>query len=464
MNKLFYLTFILLNLFLNLSCSTNRNQVSNQPQEMKFSIVQGLTSSTTTEINVLVKKGEIPKIVLQEKDSKIKISEISSDEKFIEGAEWGIKYLKYQGLKESKIYELLVINSLGEVVDQRELKTLNLANKKPRLAIVSCMDDEKNKEQIIMWEGLLSQSPDMIFLIGDQVYADWKSGKKLATPLSLLQVWNRYVDSRSSIDLYKSKTLIPSIALWDDHDYGANDGDETSPIKDEMKKLFYSFYPQNEESDFFKKGPGVSSVFSAFGQTFIFLDNRSFRTPNLKPIICEKMKNHKFCQKTYINPNSTKQTLYGEETENWAMNILKNSKGTNWLISGDQFFGGYHPFESYEGTHPESFKIFLNKIKSSGKTVLFVSGDRHLSEVMKIEKSILGFETFEITSSGMHAAVFPAGWDEFPNPRQVAGAGQTLNYTIVETNLIANKLKLKVEAFGPLRKPLYVQELEVNNK
>ncbi len=51
----------------------------------------------------------------------------------------------------------------------------------------------------------------------------------------------------------------------------------------------------------------------------------------------------------------------------------------------------------------------------------------------RIEKSLLGYETFEVVSSPIHARVYPPTWQEFPNPRQVAAVANVHNYTIVET-------------------------------
>lgn len=457
---------LLLLIFTTLTVMTGCSSVGNKTlnQSNRFSILQGMTTSTTTEINILVNKKDPIQVSLIDNKTKNQIKETTTNDHFINESEWGVKKIYYSNLSEQSDYSLEVKSSNG-LFDTRNLSTLNLSMTKPKIAILSCMDDEKKIEQKIMWEGLISQDPNIIFLIGDQVYADWKNGKKLPTPMTMAQVWNRYVDSRLEIDFYKSKKLFPTLAMWDDHDYGINDGDETNPIKDELRNLFTIFYSQNVESSSLLKGPSISFVFKAFNQNFYFLDNRSFRTPNQKPLICdnENKKNHKFCNKTFPNPSINNQTIYGKETENWLINSIKNSDGVNWLISGDQFFGAYHPFESYEGTHSKSFHYFLNQLKQTNKKVLFVSGDRHLSEIMKIEKDLLNYETFEITSSGMHSVVFPSGWDEFPNPRQIAGIGQTLNYSMIEPEQVGNSLKISVHSIGPLKKILYSKDLILKN-
>ena len=43
---------------------------------------------------------------------------------------------------------------------------------------------------------------------------------------------------------------------------------------------------------------------------------------------------------------------------NWFKNELKDSPDKLYLVSGDQFQGAYHRFESFEGNHPEKFIKF----------------------------------------------------------------------------------------------------------
>src|SRR5690606_32127208 len=136
----------------------------------------------------------------------------------------------------------------------------------------------------------------------------------------------------------------------------------------------------------------------------------------------------------------------------WLFTELAGSTPT-WLISGDQFFGGYHAYESYEGRHPRSFQAFLRRLKSQSAPVVFLSGDRHLAEIMEIPESLLGFRTFEITTSPIHAKVYDDPWKEFPNPRQIEGVAGVLNYAILETDTTSG-FSVRVRLYGPDRRRL----------
>ena len=123
-------------------------------------------------------------------------------------------------------------------------------------------------------------------------------------------------------------------------------------------------------------------------------------------------------------------------------------KKVNWLISGDQFFGGYHQWESFEGNHPETFKKFIEGIKNSKNKVAFMSGDRHLIEVMGIPKNHLGYKTYEYTVSGIHTKMYPGSLKRDPNPNRIGGFDGLPNYAILNTSNLYNGVNILFEAYS----------------
>jgi hypothetical protein len=55
----------------------------------------------------------------------------------------------------------------------------------------------------------------------------------------------------------------------------------------------------------------------------------------------------------------------------------------------------------------------------------------HFSEISKIEKEILGYSTYEITSSSIHCTNSPGSPYIFPNYRRIAGASAR-NFILVD--------------------------------
>lgn len=339
-------------------------------------------------------------------------------------------------------YEFLVLGPDGRLWDQRNFQALDAHKKRARVAVISCMDDHLKEPMEKMWPQVLRQKPDAILLIGDNVYADHVDGKWVGTSPDVL--WTRYVQTRMDLPLFKAKDLIPTLATWDDHDFGHNDADRTYPYKAQSTDIFMAFFAQHKPAPNFSRGPGVSSAWTAFGTKFLLLDDRSFRSPDKLDL-----------------PD---QTHFGVDQEKWIVDHLEKTKVPIFLVDGDQFFGGYHPFESYEGSHPKSFKKQLPQWRKSASPIIFVSGDRHLSEIIKVPANALGYPTFEITSSGIHATVFADAFKKNPSPNQLVGVAGQYNYSILELmRAEPHYLEVGVQAFGLDDKQLYQKTLTVKH-
>lgn len=331
-----------------------------------------------------------------------------------------------------------VVASAQKIVDRRDFRLLNPEDQEANIAVASCASDffQEHKNQ---WTELLAKNPDALFLIGDNVYVDYKNGHKLLA-ITKKTIWERYFDARDIYQLFRSPRLVPIYANWDDHDYGANNAGANFKYKETAKKVFDTFFPKLTNQSLVATGPGVSGHVRLSGQSFYFLDNRSFRSP-------EKSK--------------VGQTHFGKVQENWLFSAIAESKDPVWLISGDQFFGAYHPHESYQGNHPVSFDQFIFRLRQADRKVIFLSGDRHLSEIMKIPPNALGKETFELTSSGIHTKMYPGSFKKWPNPLQIEGVDGSLNYMLLNSKVLSSGLQVNVKSFGPGNQILFQRTLEV---
>ncbi|HRK07301.1 MAG TPA: alkaline phosphatase D family protein [Pseudobdellovibrionaceae bacterium] len=373
--------------------------------------MQGLTSESAALINIVAAVDDKIELKIEGGDAETRIEwrEIlwpKATEKIIRA--------RATGLRLGRSYQLIVFRN-QELVDRREFRALDSQASQFRLLIGSCMYDGERPEEIEkIWAKADERNPSALFLIGDNAYADLVEGKYRA-PADGAQLWRRYAETMARLPLYRWKRLVPVLATWDDHDFGVNDGDRNHPHKEDARQVFLSFFPQeNGFTDNWISGPGVSSRWTAFGFVFHFLDARSFRSPR---------------GEAAGNPES--QTQLGTEQENWVIQGL-DSHRVNFLIKGDQWWGAYHRFESYEGSHPVSFKKWLKRLSDSASPTLLISGDRHLSEVMKIPKEVLGYETYELTASPVHARKYNGDWDKAPNPRQVHGMALANNWLELE--------------------------------
>lgn len=397
-----------------------------------YPILQGATDQSSTVISMMLPAGKL--FTFSIFLDKTLLRTPSPQEVMIPSSTWKIVNLPLTGLAPGALYTLKIMSN-GEPVDERFFKTLAKNLDHPKIAVISCIDDRFTDVQAQRWKSVFDQKPDMLFMIGDNVYVDINKG----APVTENDLWRRYQETRQSIDLYKLKTLIPVFATWDDHDYGQNNGDQTFALKNVAQNVFHTFFP-SAESKALQKGPGVARYFEWGKNHFLFLDDRSFRSAKgTKP-----------------------ETHFGKDQEEWIYKIIGKQKGVFWLISGDQFFGGYHHFESYEGDHPESFKKFVDKLALKKKIIVFVSGDRHIAELMKIPQKKLGYTTYELTSSALHAKVFPGSLQSIPNSMAVFNKDGEHNFLII-TPREASKFKMKsdVHFFGENARTIYEGTLEI---
>jgi alkaline phosphatase D len=331
-----------------------------------------------------------------------------------------------------KEYNLYVFDG-EKIVDQRLIGKGQQSENRLNLAVVSCMDDFLS-DHFKIWDALATRNPEYLLLIGDNVYAD-KTGKDNysdgATPESL---WKRYIDVRLSLPLYFQEKLIPVHALWDDHDYGANNSGRDYKYKEESRAIFESFMAQDLSDDEWEKGWGVGGLLSLGDFNLYFLDGRYFRDPN-------KDGSH-----------------LGLDQTAWLETKLKEEANPSLIIKGDQFFGGYHQFESFEGNHPADFAKFVENMKKLNTPFIFFSGDRHMSEIMQFPRALFGKPSFEITSSPIHSKMF-GGEDE--NPWRVIANKTRFNFTMVENIAQNDHWFLNVEDIGENNEVIYRRELAV---
>ncbi len=344
-----------------------------------------------------------------------------------------IHHIHIKNLKINQLYKF-VVKSKNKIIDERTFKVLDSKKLRPRIGLVSCMDDRFTDEAMKMWSSYLNKFTDLNFFIGDNVYAT--VGLLDVSKNFHSHLWNRYFETFKRLYFYHSSSLTPVFALWDDHDYGKQDGGVAFKEKDKALSVFNAFFPRYEVEHFKTTSFGAGSVLEAYGQKFLFLDGRYYR-----------------------DVEHSKGQHLGEAQFDFVLKSLaKNKKTPLWLIKGDQFFGGYHPFESFERQHPEQFKKLTKAVEKRKAPVMFISGDRHLSEITSVGSKEFGFKSFEITSSAIHAKVYKDSFKKHPNPRQLVGKDGVYNYSVLE---IMSKRRYKVRSFGEKDWTHYTRELNL---
>lgn len=396
----------------------------------KLSILQGITNSKEVEFSVVAKKSRDLRFELRDEQGEI-ISPVETKTISKDFSSYAVHKIVFER-DAAKIYNLYAYEG-SKIVDQRLVGQGQKENSRLRLAVVSCMNDFYS-EHFKIWNTLAAQNPEYLLMIGDNVYAT-ASSKTTSQVTDPEVLWDRYVDARMSYPLFFQEKLIPTHALWDDHDYGLKDANATFKHKDASKEIFEAFYAQDLSDDDWSKGYGVGGLLSLGDFNLYFLDGRYFRSP-------DKSGSH-----------------LGLDQTAWLYSKLREEPNPSLIIKGDQFFGGYHPWDSFEGNHPENFQDFVNQLKQIPTPYIFVSGDRHMSEIMQFPRSLFGKPSFEITSSPLHARTFENSTDN--NPWRVVAEKAHVNFTIIDSLARENHWFLNVENIGENNELYYSRELAV---
>lgn len=345
---------------------------------------------------------------------------------------WAVDKLIVQNLVSGTKYRLRVIDKeTGVILDERFFKNLALTQKRNlRFALISCACDIYHYQNRNMWDHLFEHEPEMIFLIGDACYAD------LLSDGTESDLWRRQSETRRTLNHFRKPRLVPTLAVWDDHDYGQNNSDKHFKHK-KMSQRCFSLFFGSKDVEGFKNTLGVGSVFSAFGQRFFFMDDRYFRdTPN------------------------TGGLMWGGEQQELFFDMLAQNEKPAWILNGSQFFGNYKKEESFQNNYLKNLIDITRKLSKVSAPVVFGSGDVHFSEVMGIEPRLLGYKTYEFTSSSIHSFNIPVTW-LYANPRREASAWQQ-NFMIIKSSVIEDGMKISSYATGRFGKDLFYHDATVS--
>lgn len=254
------------------------------------------------------------------------------------------------------------------------------------IAFGSCLKQTRPQP---IWNSVLAKQPDVFLLLGDNIYGDTRDMQKLKDK------WDVF----SSVPGFKKlRHTSRVLAIWDDHDYGENDAGIEFPMKVESQRIFLDFLNEPPNS-FRRKTPGTydSLVVGPPGKRvqFILLDTRFFRTSLKRAKVRQSGKG------PYIPNESMEAELLGADQWSWLEKTLGEKAELRIIASSIQLVSTSHGWETW-GNFPQERKRLLSMLKKQNiKGTIIVSGDRHSSEISKLQ-GVLPYPLFDITSSAMN--------------------------------------------------------------
>ncbi|MEI2748545.1 MAG: alkaline phosphatase D family protein [Ferruginibacter sp.] len=238
---------------------------------------------------------------------------------------------------------------------------------------------------------------------------------------------------RSLPILQEFMAKMPHYAIWDDHDYGPNDADKSYILKEESRQVFKNYWLNPSYGE---NGKGIYSKVN-YGDVDLFLtDDRFFRSSDDLPDSVD------------AKPSAAK-TYFGSEQMDWLKNALLGSRATfKIIVTGSQVL---NPLNKYECMQHFSYEYnelmnFLAEHKISG--ILFLTGDRHHSEIIRMDRASL-YPLYDITVSPYTSGISKASGIEANNPnREPNTLVEAQNFAKISFSGKKNERTMKVEFIG----------------
>jgi len=289
-----------------------------------------------------------------------------------------------------------------------------------RIAFGSCNRQDLPQP---LWAPILATAPQLWIWAGDNIYGDTRDTAVLRAKYDLQL---RQPDYRALV------ARVPVIGTWDDHDYGVNDGGKEYPVRAASQQLALDFLGVPADAPR-RRRPGMYEAYT-YGPPgrqvkVLLLDTRYFRDP-LPP-----------------SGQTSDGDVLGEAQWRWLESELRGSEAAvHLIVSSIQVIPEDHRFEKW-ANFPRSRERLLRLVRDTRVPgVVFLSGDRHIAELSRLDSAVVGYPLYELTSSGLTHT-----WNEAreeTNRHRVGPLVVALNFGTVDVDWSRQPARLTLRVRG----------------
>lgn len=262
----------------------------------------------------------------------------------------------------------------------------------------SCAFLDRNKMDVngVLYDGdtsifySMSRSKASFMLwLGDNWYLDKDETQTNAG------LWKKAVFVRNSAYMQRISQNMNEYAIWDDHDFGDNDSYKNFPMKTMSRNVFINMWKFNPSYGLYNDG--IYTSFHYKNVLFILLDDRWWRDRDKKR---SYVGNIPFVKKGRPNPN---KRMIGEQQMHWLKHLLvTDTSEFKIIVNGSQML---NPIARKDCMvhFPIEYNDLLSFLETEKiKGVLFLSGDRHFSEITQLNRAGT-YPLYDITASTLSA-------------------------------------------------------------
>ena len=247
-----------------------------------------------------------------------------------------------------------------------------------KIALGSCLHQDHPAP---IWTAIKENNIDSFFFLGDNIYGDVPTG----LPWKLKPSYDKQKKALPSWLMSKEIHVI-----WDDHDYGKNDGGGSYRFKEYAQDLYLDFWniddndPRTKrEGIYYQKLQNINGL----RVLFVGLDTRYFRS------------NIEERDDIYLPNLEPDATFLGDKQWTWLKNTVKQEHDLLILASSIQVLATEHRFEKWSNIPKERDKL-LTLLETLDSRVIVISGDRHRAGLYQYN------EITEITASSLNRPTY----------------------------------------------------------
>lgn len=268
------------------------------------------------------------------------------------------------------------------------------------------------RQREVIFETMTKHDKDFMLWMGDNVYylfGEWKQKKSMH---------KKNLKMRFNPRLRAFLESCSQYAIWDDHDYAGNNANGDYQGKYESLEMFKNYWSNPYYGT--KDTKGIFCHFSHADADFFLLDSRF---------------------------HATDSSMLGKEQNHWLQERLKQSNANfKFIVSGTQILPDNPNGEDLGdfGNSRAELLAFLERENIKG--VIFLSGDRHYGELMKMERGD-AYPLYEMTSSPLTSLVNP-GYTKDNSIRVSETLVLDLNFGKIHLFGYGENRRCRLELFG----------------
>jgi alkaline phosphatase D len=227
-----------------------------------------------------------------------------------------------------------------------------------------------------IFNSILQKKPDFMLWAGDNTYlreVDWdtRSG-----------IMHRYTHSRKLPEVQALLGGSHHYAIWDDHEYGPNDADRGYYLKNTTLEAFKLFWAN---PNYIFDNQAITGTFNWADVQFFLIDDRWFRTPK--------------------DLRVGEKEMLGKMQMQWLIDALAASEAPfKFVVVGGQVINSMDDprLETYSYFSEERNQLLQAIRDNRIPGVIFLSGDRHHTELSKMERAGT-YPLYDVTVSPLTA-------------------------------------------------------------